>query len=73
MHLSFQFQDFFHNRSASASDLTDVKTPTFLVHSGVVGDFKIKDLKESLINDENARIELNLEGTGCLTTSIADC
>ena len=73
MHLSFQFQDFFNNRSASASDLADVQTPTFLVHSGVVGDFKIKDLKENLINDESARIELNLEGTACFTASMAGC
>lgn len=66
MRLSFQFEDFFRDRSTSTGGLSDIKAPTFLVQNGVLGDLKIEDLKESLLNDEEARIEVDLEGPSYL-------
>jgi len=63
MQLSFQFADFFRDRSDNGgATRSGVKTPTFVVQTGVVGDLKIKDLKENLLNDNHARIEVALEG-----------
>lgn len=62
MHLSFQFNDFFRDRTTVLADRSDVKTPTFLVQSGVVGDLKIKDAQENLLSAQDARIEVKLEG-----------
>ncbi|KAK5949636.1 hypothetical protein OHC33_009233 [Knufia fluminis] len=62
MHLSFHFEDFFHDKGTSTDVLSDVKIPTFLVQNGVLGDLQIRDLKESLLNHENARVEVDLEG-----------
>jgi len=63
MQLSFQFADFFRDRrddgGASPSGL---RKPTFLVQTGVTGHLKIEDLKEDLLNDDQARIEVTLEG-----------
>lgn len=63
MHLSFHFEDFFHDKGTSTDVLSDVKIPTFLVQNGVLGDLQIRDLKESLLNHENARVEVDLEGS----------
>ena len=62
MQISFHFDDFFRGRREGSQDQRDVDTPTFLVQSGVVGNLKIKDLKEALLHDERARIEVDLEG-----------
>lgn len=66
MRLSFQFQDFFRHRSTGTDGLSDIKAPTFLVQHGVLGDLKVQDLEESLLNDEEARIEVDLEGSSYL-------
>lgn len=63
MQLSFQFADFFRDRrNEGGATRSGIKTPTFLVQTGVVGDLKIKDLKENLLDDNDARIEVALEG-----------
>lgn len=62
MRLSFQFEDFFGDRRTGAVDEVDAKTPAFVVQSGVVGDLKIKDLNEALLNDAHTSLEVDLEG-----------
>lgn len=62
MHLSFQFDDFFRDRNNNVVRGSDIKTPTFLVQSGVVGDLKIKDSRDNVLNDGYTRLEVDLEG-----------
>lgn len=65
MQLSFQFDDFFRDRNNNVVHRSDVKTPTFLVQSGVVGDLKIKDSRDDILNDAHTKLEVNLEGKQC--------
>lgn len=74
MHLSFQFADFFRDRRDELSEIRpQIETPTFLVQTGVVGGLKIRDLKENLLNDQDARIEVALEGEfhRCVSRTLA--
>ena len=71
MQLSFHFDDFFRLRNNSAPARSDDATPTFLVQSGVAGDLIVKDLKDSLLNDGNVQMEVDLEGM--LVTAFAYC
>lgn len=62
MHLSFEFEDFFRHKTGRGAENCDIKTPTFLLQSGVIGDLKIKDLPPSFLHDESIKLEVKLEG-----------
>lgn len=73
MHLSFHFADFFRERRDEYSEIRSrIETPTFLVQTGVVGGLKIKDPEENILNDEDARIEVALEGKNCILSHVGD-
>lgn len=62
MHLSFEFEDFFRHKTSRGVENCDIKTPTFLLQSGVIGDLKIRDLPQSFLQDEAIKLEVKLEG-----------
>lgn len=62
MKLSFEFDDFFQHKTSRGVEEYDIKTPTFLLQSGVKGDLKIRDLPQSFLQDEGIRLEVKLEG-----------
>lgn len=63
MRLSFQFEDFFRDVHRGVEARADVNTPTFLVEQGVMGGLRIRDLRENLLSDQDARVEIKLEGS----------
>lgn len=62
MQLSFEFEDFFRHKTAKGVEGNDVKTPTFLLQSGVIGDLRIRNLPQSILDDEGVKLEVKLEG-----------
>lgn len=67
MRLSFEFEDFFRHKTTTGVENCDIKTPTFLLQSGVVGDLKIKELPQTLLDDDAVKLEVKLEGEHIVT------
>lgn len=62
MKLSFQFDDFFGDGKQNVESGEERTNPIFLVESGVVGELQISGLDDAIVNDENVRLEVVLEG-----------
>ena len=63
MNLSFQLAEFFRvNSETMGRARPDTVTPTFLIHTGVVGDIIVSHVPQNLLDGHDIGVEVQLEG-----------